>query len=170
MKRSLGISNFLQEISSLSHSVVFLYFFALISEEGFLISPVYSLKFCIKWEYLSFSPLFLAFPKVATIKYLVFPNTYKVLLSICRPWWLRWKRVCLQCRRPEFDSWVGKIPWRREWQPTPVLLPGESHGQRNPVDNSPWAFTDSDMTEQPTLLLCIHIGLPRWLSSNEPTY
>ena len=31
---------------------------------------------------------------------------------------------------PEFDPWVGKIPWRRKWQPTPVFLPGKSHGQR----------------------------------------
>ena len=49
MKSSLGISNFLEEISSLSHSIVFLYFFALITEEGFLISPCYSLELCIKW-------------------------------------------------------------------------------------------------------------------------
>src|SRR5574340_8822 len=48
MKCSLGISNFLEEISSLSHSVVFLYFFALIAEEGFLISPCYSLELCIQ--------------------------------------------------------------------------------------------------------------------------
>ena len=48
MKCSLGISNFLNEISSLSHSVVFLYFFALIAEEGFLISPCYSLELCIQ--------------------------------------------------------------------------------------------------------------------------
>ena len=46
MKCSLGISNFLEEISSLSHSIVFLYFFALIIEEGFLFSPCYSLEFC----------------------------------------------------------------------------------------------------------------------------
>ena len=45
---SLGISNFLEEISRLSHSVVFLYFFALIAEEGFLISPCYSLELCIQ--------------------------------------------------------------------------------------------------------------------------
>ena len=32
----------------------------------------------------------------------------------------------LQCREPRFDPWVGKIPWRRKWQPTPVFLPGES--------------------------------------------
>ena len=50
MKYSLGISNFLEEISSLSHSVVFLYFFALITEEDFLISPCYSLKLCIQMD------------------------------------------------------------------------------------------------------------------------
>ena len=38
-----------------------------------------------------------------------------------------------QCRRPGFDPWVGKIPWRRAWQPTPVFSPGESRGQRNPA-------------------------------------
>ena len=50
MKYSLGISNFLEEISSLSHSVVFLYFFALISEEAFLISSCYSLELCIQMD------------------------------------------------------------------------------------------------------------------------
>ena len=57
MKRSLGISNFLEEISSLFHSVVFLYFFAVIAEEGFLISPSYSLELCIQ---MGISFLFLA--------------------------------------------------------------------------------------------------------------
>ena len=37
-----------------------------------------------------------------------------------------------------FDPWVGKIPWRREWQPTPVFWPGEFHGQRSLVGYSPW--------------------------------
>ena len=50
MKCSLGISNFLEEISSLSHSIVFLYFFALITEEGFLISPCYSLELFIQMD------------------------------------------------------------------------------------------------------------------------
>ena len=36
----------------------------------------------------------------------------------------------LQCRRCRFDPWVGNIPWRQKWQPTPVFLPGESHAQR----------------------------------------
>jgi len=59
MKCSLGIFNFLEEISSLAHSIVFPYFFALITEEGFLISPCYSLNSLFKWVYLSFSPLLL---------------------------------------------------------------------------------------------------------------
>ena len=67
MKCSLGISNFLEEISSLSHSIVFLYFFALISGEGFLISPGYSLELCIQ--------------------------TGIFFLSVL-PWWLRWQSVC----------------------------------------------------------------------------
>ena len=50
MKCSLGISNFLEEISSLSHSIVFLSFIALITEEGFLISPCYSLELCIQMD------------------------------------------------------------------------------------------------------------------------
>ena len=48
MKCSLDIFNFLEVISSLSHSIVFLYFFALIAEEGFLISPCYFLELCIQ--------------------------------------------------------------------------------------------------------------------------
>ena len=46
-----------------------------------------------------------------------------------------------------FDPWVGKIPWRREWQPTTVFLPGEFHGQRSLVDYSPWGCKESDATE-----------------------
>ena len=43
--------------------------------------------------------------------------------------------------------WVRKIPWRRKWQPTPVLLPGKSHGWRRLVGYSPWGHRESDMTE-----------------------
>ena len=43
---------------------------------------------------------------------------------------------------------VRKIPWRRKWQPTPVLLPGESHGWRSLVGYSPWVRKESDMTER----------------------
>ena len=42
------------------------------------------------------------------------------------------KKICLQGRRPEFDLWVGMIPWRREWLPTPAFLPGESPWTEEP--------------------------------------
>ena len=45
---------------------------------------------------------------------------------------------------------VGSIPWRRKWQPTPVFLPGKSHGQRSVVGYSPWGHKESDPTEQLT--------------------
>ena len=63
-------------------------------------------------------------------------------------WWLRRWSVCLQCGRPKFESWVGKIPWRRKWQSTPVLLPGKSHGQKSLVGYSPWGCKESDTTER----------------------
>ena len=44
---------------------------------------------------------------------------------------LSFKEYACQCRRHEFNPWVGNIPWRRAWQPTPVFLPGESHGQKS---------------------------------------
>ena len=50
-------------------------------------------------------------------------------------------------RRPGFHPWVGKITWRRKWQPIPVLLPRESHGQRSLVGYSPWGRKESDTTE-----------------------
>ena len=46
--------------------------------------------------------------------------------------------VCRQCGRPEFDPWVGKFPWKRKWQPTPVFLPGESQGWSSLVGCSSW--------------------------------
>ena len=55
-----------------------------------------------------------------------------------------------QCRRqekPGFDPWVGKIPWRRAWQPTPVFLLRESHGQRSLVGYSRCGCKESDTTE-----------------------
>ena len=64
----------------------------------------------------------------------------------------RWSRIYLQGRRLRFDSWVGKIPWRREWPPTSVFLQGELHGQRA------WqarvhGIAESDMTKRLALPL-----------------
>ena len=57
------------------------------------------------------------------------------------------KKIHLQCRRCKFELQVGKIPWKRAWQPTPVFLPGEFHGQRSLVGYSPEGCKESDMTE-----------------------
>ena len=46
------------------------------------------------------------------------------------------------------DPWVGKIPWRRQWQLTPVSLPGKSHGQRSLAGYRPWGRKEQNTTEQ----------------------
>ena len=63
------------------------------------------------------------------------------------------KEPACRHRRPRFDPWVRKILWRRQWQPTPVFLPGESHGQRILAGYNPWGRKESDTTERLTLLL-----------------
>ena len=57
------------------------------------------------------------------------------------PWWLRWERTCLQCRRPRFDPWVRKIPWRRKWLSHSWGIPWTEVGY------SPWAHKQLDKTE-----------------------
>ena len=52
-----------------------------------------------------------------------------------------------QFKRCRFNPWVGKIPWRRNWQPTPIFLPGKSHGQRSLVGYSLWGRKELDTTE-----------------------
>ena len=70
--------------------------------------------------------------------------------SLFHTWWwaslgLRWYKIHLQCRRPGFNPWVGKIPWRRAWQPTAIFLPGEFQGQRSFARlQSPWCCKKSD--------------------------
>ena len=50
-------------------------------------------------------------------------------------------------KQPSASEEVGMIPWRRTWQPTPVFLPGEPHGQRNLAGYGPCGHKESDMTE-----------------------
>ena len=52
-----------------------------------------------------------------------------------------------QCRRPGLDPWIRKIPWWREWKPTPVFFAGEFHGPTSLAGYSPWDWKRSDMTE-----------------------
>ena len=75
------------------------------------------------------------------------------------------KEPACQCRRHkrhQFNPWVGKIPWNKKRQPTPVFLPGKSHVWRSLAGYSPWGHQESDMTEQ---LSTSHsgLGLPWWL-------
>ena len=63
---------------------------------------------------------------------------------------------CRRCRRHRFHPWVGKIPWRRAGQPTPVFLPGESHGQRSLGGYSLRGHKESDMTERLSMYTHIH--------------
>ena len=51
----------------------------------------------------------------------------------------------LMSRRCGFNPWVGKIPWRRKWQPTPVFLPGKFLGQKSLMGYSPWNLKESNM-------------------------
>ena len=97
MKCSLGISNFLEEISSLSHSIVFLCFFALITEQGFLISSCYSLELCIQmgisflfsFAFHFFSQLFVRPPQTTILPF-----------CISFSWGWSWSLPPLQCQKP----------------------------------------------------------------------
>ena len=78
------------------------------------------------------------------------------LEGLCR--WLSGKKFACECRRLGFSPWVGKIPWRRKWQPSPVLLPGESHGQRNLAGCIPWG-RKVDTPERLHFILTVRLSL-----------
>ena len=77
-----------------------------------------------------------------------FPGIRRLKIGMCFPGGSDSKASVYSATRPGFNPWVGKIPWRRKWQSTPVLLPGKSHGQRSPVGYSPWGRKELDTTEQ----------------------
>ena len=81
------------------------------------------------------------------------------------------KHLPTTCGRPGFDPWVGKILWRRKWQPTPVLLPGKSHGQRSLVGYNLWGRKESGMTERLHLqrpILLLAPAMVKYYFSKEP--
>ena len=69
------------------------------------------------------------------------------------------KRKTPMCFRNCMETWVQSLgqedPWRKEWQPTPVFLPGELHGKKSLECYSPWRQKESDTTEQLTLLFSL---------------
>ena len=122
--------------------------------------------FMIPWTIAHEAPLSMGFHRQDCWSGLPFPTPgttiNKFLLkNTGLPWWLRWLSVCRQRGRPGFDPWVGKIPWRRKWQPTPVLLPEVSYGWTSLVGYSPWGCKKLDTTER--LHLLQKKGFPRWL-------
>ena len=70
-------------------------------------------------------------------------------------WQFSSKESACQCRRQGFDPWIGKIPWKKKWQPTPVFLLGESYGQRSLVGYSPWGRKESDTTDHTHIYIYI---------------
>ena len=78
---------------------------------------------------------FILLTKVHIVKAVVFPRWHS---STCQCW---------RCKRLGFDPWVGKIPWSRKWQPTPVFLPGKFYGQRGLAGYSPWSYKEFNSTE-----------------------
>ena len=94
------------------------------------------------------------------------------------PRWLSGKDSACQWRRHWFDLWLGKIFWRRKWQPTPVFILGKSYRQRSLVGYSPWDRTELDTTEQlstntvwlnPVLSFCSRLTLVVSVSSTFST-
>ena len=88
----------------------------------------------------------------------VFSNESVLRIRWSKPRWCSGKESACQSRRQKrhrFNTWVGKIPWRRKWQPTPAFLPGKFHGQRSLAGYSPWGWKESDTTEH----TCIHLYL-----------
>ena len=69
------------------------------------------------------------------------------------PWWLSGKESACQCRRHRSHPWSGKIPWRREWQPTPVFLPW-----RIPMDRGAWRATVHGVAELDTTMRVVEEG------------
>ena len=73
-------------------------------------------------------------------------------------------KQCRRCQRPGFDSGVGKTPWKRAWQSTPVFLPGESHGQRSLVGYSPKVIKSQTRLRDEHWAVCRTLPLERlWL-------
>ena len=117
---------------------------------------VWSAKTLVKWENIDLNlfnvMLFFQEDHIRSHIWL-FPLTQHswhstpVIVPFPLPWWLSGKESTCQCRRGRFNPWVGKIPWRRKWQLTPVFLPGKFHGQRSLVGYSPCGHKESDTTE-----------------------
>ena len=163
MKCSLGISNFLEEISSLSHSVVFLYFFELIAEEGFLISPCYSLlfsPFLLCFSLLFFSQLFVRLTAI-------------LLFCISFSWGWSWSLSPAQCHEPlsivRQALWCQQIwktqQWPQDWKRS-VFIPIPKKGNAKECSNYRTTALISHTSE--TMLKILQARLQQYVKRELP--
>ena len=117
-----------------------------------------------------------SFPEMWCIRKNNFKKSLAEVVRLSRkislPRWLSGQESTCQCRRHkrhQFNPWVRKIPWKRKWQPTPVFLPGKSHGQKSLVDYSSWGHKESDMTEQLSTNPCFPTAMQSWSLWQRPT-
>ena len=108
---------------------------------------------CLNWHFLDDIQCGVSFVRLSGLfwNHAVYFLLLSVQSSLCFPGGATGEEPFCQCRRHKrlgFDPWVRKIPWRRASQPTPVFLPGGSHGQRSLVGYIPWGHKESDTTER----------------------
>ena len=182
MKCSLGISNFLEESSSLSQSVLFLYFFALIAEEGFLISSCYSLELCIQMllsfllciSLLFFSQLFVRPPQTAILFFCIY-----------FPWGWSWSLFPVQCYFANKDLssqsygffsshvWMWELDYKESWAPKKLEKTLESPldckemQAVHPKGNQSWIFIGRTDAESETPILWPP-DAKNWLIGKDP--
>ena len=96
-----------------------------------------------------------------TINTFIYKQRY---LACGLPWWLSGKESTCQCKRLRFSPWIQKILQRRKWQPTPVFLPGKSHGERSLEGYRPWSHKrvghDLETKQQHLLHRCSSLVSP----------
>ena len=78
----------------------------------------------------------------------------------------QWRKNTL---KENYKFYVRKMPWRRKWQPTPVLLPGESHGERSLVGYNPWGRKESDTTKWLHFTSLHGLYIAKWMASTQRT-
>ena len=125
--------------------------------------------FCFKTQHIS---------SENTTSFFISLNSYQIPLYFCPgkdkmdfPGGLDDKESACNAGGPRFNPWVRKIPWRKEWLPTPVFLPGELHGPSSLEGYNPWGRQESDMTECLTPWLRTrwgYLGCVWWVAMNKP--
>ena len=143
MKRSLEISHFLEEISSLSHSVVFLYFFALFTYEASLISPCYSLELCLQMEKFRHSYSKLVDSKDKSVRVWPFDLLENTGLPCSNG-----KEYACNAGDLGLVPGLGRSPGRGHGDPLQYSCLENPHGQRCLAGYSPWGYQELDITEQ----------------------